>query len=75
MGFGIHRRVHRKGLFGVPDEQPIVVVAVDEEKQLRSVLPLLLPMVKEGLITLQDVEVIALLDTATDGEGPVSKAD
>jgi PII-like signaling protein len=62
MGYGIHRRVHRKGLFGVADEQPIVIVAVDEEKQLRSVLPLLLPMVKEGLITIQEVEVVALLD-------------
>jgi PII-like signaling protein len=60
MGYGIHRRVHRKGLFGVSDEKPIVVIAVDEEQRLRSVLPKIAAMVKEGLLTLQDVEVVAM---------------
>ena len=58
MGYGIHRRVHRKGLFGVSDEKPVLILAVDEEDRLRSVIPQLIPMVKEGLITLHDVEVV-----------------
>lgn len=58
MGYGVHRRVHRRGLFGVTDERPLVIVAIDEEARLRMIVPLLKPMVKEGLITLQDVEVL-----------------
>lgn len=60
MGYGVHRRVHRKGLFGVPDEKPIVIIAVDEEDRLRSVIPKIAAMVKEGLLTLQNVEVVPL---------------
>jgi uncharacterized protein len=59
MGFGVHRRVHRKGLFGIPDEKPIAIIAIDEEFKLRSVLPTLQSMVTEGLITLQDVEIVS----------------
>lgn len=58
MGFGVHRRVHRKGLFGVSDEKPVMIMAVDEEERLRSVLPKLGELIKEGLVMMQDVEVI-----------------
>ncbi|MFN8007412.1 MAG: DUF190 domain-containing protein [Terriglobia bacterium] len=57
MGYGASRRVHRKGLFGVTDEKPVVISAVDSEETIRDVLPHLLPMVKEGLIVIQDAEV------------------
>lgn len=59
MGYGVHRRIHKKGLFGVSDETPIVILAIDEEKKLREILPVLVPMVKEGLINLVDTEVIS----------------
>jgi PII-like signaling protein len=60
MGYGVHRRIHKKGLFGVSDERPILVLAVDEEEKLRAVLPIIVPMVKEGLINLVDTEVISM---------------
>ena len=63
MGFGRHRRIHRKGLFGVADDTPVTIFAVDTEEKIRAVLVIIVPMVKEGLITLQDVEVIS---TGTD---------
>ncbi len=59
MGYGIHRRIHRKGLFGVSDDKPVTVVVVDREERIRAVLPVLSQMVKEGLIALQDAEVIS----------------
>jgi PII-like signaling protein len=59
MGYGAHGRIHRKGLFGVSDEKPVVVAAIDTEEKLRAVLPELLLMVKEGLVILQDAEVFA----------------
>ena len=45
VGFGVHRRVHRKGLFGVSDEKPTVILAVDEEELLRAALPKIKEMV------------------------------
>jgi len=57
MGYGVSRRVHQKGLFGVSDEKPVVITAIDSEEIIRAVLPQLLPMVKEGLIVLHDAEV------------------
>ena len=59
MGYGVHRRIHKKGLFGVSDETPILILAIDEEAKLRSVLPIILPMVKEGLLSLVDTEVLS----------------
>ena len=59
MGFGIHRRIHHKGLFGVSDEKPITMVVIDSEEKIRAVLPAIVPMVREGLITLLDTEVIS----------------
>lgn len=59
MGFGAHGKIHRKGLFGVTDEKPVVIAAVDVEEKLRALLPEIQGMVKEGLLLLQDVEVFA----------------
>jgi uncharacterized protein len=58
MGYGAHGRIHRKGLFGVSDEKPVMVEAVDSEEKIREVLPHLMPMIKEGLVFLQDAEVL-----------------
>jgi uncharacterized protein len=62
MGYGVSRRVHRKGLFGVTDEKPVVITAIDSEEKIRAVLPHLLPMVKEGLLVLHDAEVFVKAD-------------
>ncbi|HUQ90777.1 MAG TPA: DUF190 domain-containing protein, partial [Bryobacteraceae bacterium] len=59
MGYGIHRRIHHKGLFGVSDEKPITMVVIDHEAAIRAILPIVVPMVREGLITLLDTEVIS----------------
>ena len=58
MGFGSHRKVHHKRLFGISDDKPVVITVVDEEPRLRSILPELRGMVKEGLMVLIDAEVI-----------------
>lgn len=59
MGFGANRRVHRKRLFGVTDDRPVTISAVDEEARLREVLPALRSMVKEGRLFLVPGELIA----------------
>ena len=56
MGFGHHRRMHHKGLFGIADDRPITITIVDSETRLRAVLPELRRMVQEGVILLLDAE-------------------
>jgi len=59
MGFGHHMRMHHKGLFGIADDRPVTIMAVDDEARLRAVLPAMRAMVREGLMVLVDAELIA----------------
>ena len=58
MGYGIHRRIHRRGLLGVSDDKPLTITVIDNEKKLRDALPTIRPMVREGLIGLMDLEIV-----------------
>lgn len=57
MGYGRHGKVHRKRLFGVSDDRPIVITAIDTAERIRSTLPELKLMLPGALITLTEVEV------------------
>lgn len=59
MGYGRHRLIHGKGLFGMVDAKPVMIVCIDEEEKIMAVLPAIVPMVQEGLITLQDIDVVS----------------
>jgi len=58
MGFGSRGKVHHKHLFGISDDKPVVITAVDEEEKVRALVPEIRGMVREGLIVLLDAEVI-----------------
>jgi len=58
MGFGRHRLIHRKGLFGMVDEKPVTILCIDDEAKIMAVVPLVYPMVKEGILVIQDVQVV-----------------
>jgi PII-like signaling protein len=59
MGFGHHMRMHHKGLFGIADDRPVTIMAVDDEARLRGLFPDIRAMVREGLMVLVDAELIA----------------
>ena len=58
MGFGRHRHVHRTRLFGVSDDRPIVIVAVDDHDRILDFLPELKVLHPAGLITVKEVETL-----------------
>jgi PII-like signaling protein len=66
MGFGSHGKVHRKRLFGVSDDRPVMITVVDTESKIREVVPEIRGMVKEGLVVLLDAEVVEPADEATE---------
>jgi PII-like signaling protein len=58
MGFGRHHRMHHKGLFGVSDDRPITISAIDEERKLREAATQIAPICTEALVILVDAEVL-----------------
>jgi PII-like signaling protein len=51
--------MHHKGLFGIADDRPVTIMAVDDEARLRGLFPDIRAMVREGLMVLVDAELIA----------------
>jgi len=66
-GFGAHSRLHTARILRLSDDLPIVIEVVDREDRVREVLPILDEMVTEGLVTIEDVEV--LVYRAPEGDG------
>jgi uncharacterized protein len=60
-GYGAHRGVHRKGLIGAPHDESVALLVIENETKLRATLPILRPMVAEGIFVMLDAEVIPLL--------------
>ncbi|TFU25086.1 DUF190 domain-containing protein [Thermus tengchongensis] len=58
MGFGAHSRIHTAKVLQLSEDLPVMVEIVDAEEKIRAFLPVLDEMVKEGLVTLEKVEVI-----------------
>jgi uncharacterized protein len=57
-GFGGHSVVHAARVFDLSSDLPILIEIVDSEERIRAFLPTLDEMVREGLITLETVEII-----------------
>ena len=57
-GFGGHSVVHAARVFDLSSDLPILIEIVDTEEKVRAFLPLLDEIVKEGLVTLETVEVL-----------------
>ncbi|MFN8474803.1 MAG: DUF190 domain-containing protein [Anaerolineae bacterium] len=58
-GFGAHGRIHAARLADISADLPMVVVVIDTPERIAVVLETVTSMVGEGLITLEDVTVIA----------------
>lgn len=58
-GYGGHSVVHAARVFDLSSDLPILIEIVDAEERVRAFLPRLDEMVKEGLVTLETVEIIA----------------
>ncbi|MFG2352408.1 DUF190 domain-containing protein [Streptomyces sp. NPDC048521] len=57
-GFGASSRIHTSRLLSLSEDLPVVVVVVDTEERVRAFLPQLDELVDEGLVTLEECEVV-----------------
>jgi PII-like signaling protein len=58
-GFGAHSRLHTTRILRLSEDLPIVVEIVDEADKIDAFLTELDAMVVEGMVTLENVRVIA----------------
>ncbi|NUP17008.1 MAG: DUF190 domain-containing protein [Streptomyces sp.] len=57
-GFGASSLIHTSRLLSLSEDLPVSVVIVDTEERVRAFLPQLDELVTEGLVVLDDCEVI-----------------
>jgi len=57
-GFGAHSVVHKASLLDMSADLPVVIEIVDSEEKVRSLLPHLETMVREGMITMEYVVIL-----------------
>ncbi len=58
MGFGCKSHMHTAKLLRLSEDLPVIIEIVDSEEKIRGFLPRLDTMVREGLITLEKVNVV-----------------
>ena len=58
MGYGAHSAIHEPHLFQLSGDLPVVIEIVDTDEKIRAFFPCLDEMVKEGMITTSEVEII-----------------
>lgn len=57
-GFGAHSRIRTTAIEVLSLDLPVVIEVIDSEEKIAAVLNIVYPMVREGLITLEDVQIV-----------------
>ena len=57
-GFGASNHIHTTRLLSLSDDLPVAVVIVDADERIRGFLDDLDELITEGLVILEDVEVV-----------------
>lgn len=58
MGYGANSRIHTASIIDLSSDLPILVEIIDSEAYIAKLLPFLDEMMEEGMMTIDDVEVI-----------------
>ena len=58
MGYGANSRIHTAKILALSSDLPMLVEIVDSEEYIAKLLPFLDEMLQEGMVTIDDIEVI-----------------
>ena len=58
MGYGANSRIHTAKLIDLSSDLPLMVEIIDSEEYINKFVPYLDEIVQEGMVTIDDVEVI-----------------
>ena len=68
-GFGASRHVHSTRILSLSEDLPVAVVIVDTAERINRFLPQLEELVAEGLITIEEVDVVRWVGRPPGGGG------
>ncbi len=57
-GYGANSRIHTARILDLSADLPVLVELIDSEEYIAKLLPFLDEMVQEGMVTIDDIEVI-----------------
>ena len=57
-GYGANSRIHTARIIDLSDDLPVLVEIIDSDEYIAKLLPYLDEMVQEGMVTIDDIEVI-----------------
>lgn len=66
-GFGASNHIHTTRILSLSDDLPMAIVIVDRDEAIAGFLPELDELVAEGLVVLEDVEVVKYAGRSPDG--------
>ncbi|MFE2103788.1 MULTISPECIES: DUF190 domain-containing protein [unclassified Streptomyces] len=72
-GFGASSRIHTTRLLSLSEDLPVAIVVVDTEERVRAFLPQLDELVGEGLVTVEECEVIRYVGRTPGPDGTEPK--
>lgn len=58
MGYGANSRIHTAKIVDLSSDLPIVIELIDSEEYITKLLPFLDEVLEEGMVTIDDVEVV-----------------
>ena len=58
-GFGAHSRIHTASILDLSTDLPLVIEVIDTPEKIARAVETVSPMVREGLMTVEGVEVVA----------------
>lgn len=58
VGYGANSRIHTASIVDLSSDLPILVEIIDSEEYIGKLLPFLDDMLEEGMVTIDDIEVI-----------------
>ncbi|HYY95863.1 MAG TPA: DUF190 domain-containing protein [Pyrinomonadaceae bacterium] len=67
-GYGQSGKVHEAHLFSLAEDVPVRIEAVDSEEKIAALLPWVYELVEDGLIEVQETEVVKFTERQTKGE-------
>jgi len=57
-GFGAHSRIHTARILRLSEDLPIVIEIADTAERIDALLPLLDPMIEDGMVTIEAVKIL-----------------
>jgi PII-like signaling protein len=65
-GFGASSHIHTTRLLSLSEDLPVAIVIVDAAERIDEFLPQLDELVAEGLVVIEDIDVVRYVGRATD---------